>query len=105
VFVVPLRIGGGTRLKIYEAMAAERAIVSTSVGAEGLAYQDDVDLLIADDPATFARKVVTLLRDRDLRKRLGRAAGATAARFDWSSIAMDFRRVLERTVQAHDANP
>jgi glycosyltransferase involved in cell wall biosynthesis len=95
VFVVPLRIGGGTRLKIYEAMAAERAIVSTSIGAEGLDYQDGSNLLIADDPEVFAERVITLLRDPSLRQQLGREAGATAARFDWSVIAMDFRRVLE----------
>jgi glycosyltransferase involved in cell wall biosynthesis len=94
VFVVPLRIGGGTRLKIYEAMAAQRAIVSTTVGAEGLDYRAGTDILIADDPAAFAESVIGLLRDPARRQALGRAAGETAARFDWSSVALNFERVL-----------
>ncbi len=63
VFVVPLRIGGGTRLKIYEAMAARRAIVSTTVGAEGLDVSPPTDILIEDDANAFAAAVVRLLRD------------------------------------------
>jgi glycosyltransferase involved in cell wall biosynthesis len=94
IFVVPLRIGGGTRLKIYEAMAAERAIVSTAVGAEGLDYEDGRDLVIADEPGRFAAEVIRLLRDRPAREALGRAAGETAARFDWSSVSCEFERVL-----------
>src|SRR5207237_3262310 len=58
VYVVPLRIGGGTRLKIFEAMAMGRAVVSTTVGAEGLAVTDGQHLLLADGPANFARAVV-----------------------------------------------
>jgi glycosyltransferase involved in cell wall biosynthesis len=99
VFVVPLRIGGGTRLKIYEAMAAARAIVSTTVGAEGLDYTDGRDIVIADEPATFAAAVIRLLRDPAARLALGHGAGATAARFDWSSIAREFEGVLERTIR------
>jgi polysaccharide biosynthesis protein PslH len=99
VFVVPLRIGGGTRLKIYEAMAAQRAIVSTRVGAEGLDYADGRDIVIADDPRPFADAVVRLLRDRDAREAMGRAAGATAARYDWSSVARQFEAVLAGAVE------
>ena len=98
VFVVPLRIGGGTRLKIYEAMAAERAIVSTTVGAEGLDYREGIDLLIADDAAAFADRVIELLGDPARRKALGNAAGETAARFDWSAVALAFEGVLRRTI-------
>ena len=98
VFVVPLRIGGGTRLKIYEAMAAERAIVSTTVGAEGLDYRDGIDLLIADGATAFADSVIALLRDQARRVALGRAAGETASRFDWSAIALDFESVLRGVV-------
>ena len=99
VFVVPLRIGGGTRLKIYEAMAAERAIVSTTVGAEGLDYREGTDLLIADDAPTFADSIIALLRDPARRLALGRAAGETAARFDWSAVALEFERVLRRAME------
>jgi polysaccharide biosynthesis protein PslH len=99
VFVVPLRIGGGTRLKIYEAMAAQRAIVSTRVGAEGLDYSDGRDIVIADEPRAFADAVIRLLRDRDAREAMGRAAGATAARYDWSSVARQFEAVLTGAVE------
>lgn len=98
VFVVPLRIGGGTRLKIYEAMAAERAIVSTSVGAEGLDYTDGEDIVIADEAHAFADRVIALLRDPDRQRALGSAAGKTAARFDWSEVAIEFEAVLQRAI-------
>lgn len=98
VFVVPLRIGGGTRLKIYEAMAAERAIVSTRVGAEGLDYADGSDIVIADEPTAFADAIVALLRDPARRISIGRAAGQTAARFDWSAIATEFETVMRRAI-------
>ncbi len=94
VFVVPLRIGGGTRLKIYEAMAAQRAIVSTSIGAEGLDYRDGKDIVIADEQSVFADEVIRLLRDREARVRLGRGAGETAARFDWEAVSREFEGVL-----------
>ena len=61
---MPLRIGGGTRLKIFEAMAMGKAVVSTTVGAEGLPVADGEHLLLADEPRAFARAVVRLLRDR-----------------------------------------
>ena len=82
VYVVPLRIGGGTRLKIFEAMAMGKAVVSTTVGAEGLRLTDGDHLLIADDPRSFARAVVQLIRDRvDSRALGGRAQpGARAIR-------------------------
>ena len=98
VFVVPLRIGGGTRLKIYEAMAAERAIVSTTVGAEGLDYRAGTDLMIEDDPTGFANSVIALLRNPARREQLGRAAGETAARFDWSAVSREFENVLRRAI-------
>jgi polysaccharide biosynthesis protein PslH len=103
VFVVPLRIGGGTRLKIYEAMAAERAIVSTSVGAEGLDFTDGEDIVIADEADAFADEVIALLRDPVRQQALGSAAGKTAARFDWSAVAIEFEAVLQRTID--DVSP
>ena len=70
VYVVPLRIGSGTRLKIFEAMAMGKAIVSTSLGAEGLPVSEGRDILIADTPEEFSRKVCLLLRDPQERSRL-----------------------------------
>ncbi|MGH9530568.1 MAG: glycosyltransferase family 4 protein, partial [Terriglobales bacterium] len=95
VVIVPLRIGGGTRLKIYEAMAAGKAVVSTTVGAEGLDVSPGRDIGIADNPADFAGAVVSLLNDRDLRRRYERAASETAGKYDWSVIAAKFAEALE----------
>jgi glycosyltransferase involved in cell wall biosynthesis len=100
VFVVPLRIGGGTRLKIFEAMAAEKAVVSTSIGAEGLDVTDGRDILLADTAPGFASSVIALLRDPARRRQLERAAGQTAARHDWSAIALRFERVLLEAIAA-----
>jgi glycosyltransferase involved in cell wall biosynthesis len=105
VFVVPLRIGGGTRLKIYEAMAAERAVVSTSVGAEGLEYENGSDIVIADGAERFAAEVVSLLRNSARRDAIGHAAGLTAARFDWSAVSIDFEAVLRRAIADFSARP
>src|SRR4029453_13045806 len=65
VYVVPLRIGGGTRLKIFEAMGMAKAVVSTSIGAEGLPVSHGTDILLADDPACFADAVVRVIRDAE----------------------------------------
>jgi glycosyltransferase involved in cell wall biosynthesis len=102
VFVVPLRIGGGTRLKIFEAMAAEKAVVSTSIGAEGLDVTDGRDILLADTAREFADSVVALLRDPVRRRQLERAAGQTAARHDWSAIARRFEDVLREAIARPD---
>jgi polysaccharide biosynthesis protein PslH len=99
VVVVPLRIGGGTRLKIFEAMAAGRAVVSTSIGAEGLDVMSGRDLLLADEDAQFAGAVVELLRDNERRRALGRAAAESAARYDWPAIARQFERILHQAAQ------
>jgi glycosyltransferase involved in cell wall biosynthesis len=100
VFVVPLRIGGGTRLKIYEAMAAGRAIVSTSIGAEGLEVRHGRDILLADDESGFAEAVISLLRSPDLRRQLGQAAAAQAAQFDWSVVAAKFEQALTHAISS-----
>lgn len=99
VFVVPLRIGGGTRLKIYEAMAMQKASVSTTVGAEGLDVNHGRDILLADDPQTFADGVIELLRDPAKRMRLEAAAGEQAARYDWSVVTDRFEESLAQTIR------
>ncbi len=103
VFVVPLRIGGGTRIKIYEAMAIGKATVSTTVGAEGLDVQHGRNILIEDDPAGFAEAIVKLLRDEVLRRGFEAAAAATARQYDWSVITERFVEVLEKTIRAAEA--
>jgi polysaccharide biosynthesis protein PslH len=97
VYVVPLRIGSGTRLKIFEAMAMGKAIVSTSLGAEGLPISNDRDISIADSPEEFSRKVCLLLRDPGERRRLGSAARQLVEQhYSWSSVAAEFNDVLRR---------
>ncbi len=87
VFIVPLRLGSGTRLKVLEAMAMGKAIVSTSKGVEGIGLVDGVQALIADTPVAFARAVERVLDDPDLRMRLGDMARRMAVlHFDWRSI-------------------
>jgi len=100
VFVVPLRVGGGTRLKIFEAMAAGKAVVSTAVGAEGLEVHDGRDVILADGPARFADAVIGLLQDPERRRRFESAASELAARFDWSVIARQFETILTKVAAA-----
>ena len=100
VVVVPLRVGGGTRLKIYEAMAAGKAVVSTSIGAEGLDVHHGTDVMLADDPGTFAEATIMLLRDEELRRRYEREAARLAAKYDWSAIGERFADVLGTVVRS-----
>jgi len=97
VYIVPLRIGGGTRLKIFEAMAMGKAVVSTTIGAEGLPVTDGEHVLLADEPASFARAVVHLMRDTAHRGRIEAAARALVlARYDWSAVAGELEDALIR---------
>lgn len=73
-FVIPLRVGGGTRIKAFEAMATGTPVVSTAIGIEGLPVEDGIHYLCADDPGPFADHVVSLLNDREQRDRLSQAA-------------------------------
>ncbi len=97
VVIVPLRIGGGTRLKIFEAMAMGKAVVSTSIGAEGLELAPGRDLIIADTPQSFAASIRQFLRDPQLRRKYEQAAVEVATRNDWSEIARAFAKVLEES--------
>jgi glycosyltransferase involved in cell wall biosynthesis len=98
VYVVPLRIGGGTRLKIFEAMSSGRAVVSTSIGAEGLPTENGRHLLVADTPGAFAEAVVRLLRDVPARQTIEREARALVTdRYDWAAAAGHLERALLAT--------
>lgn len=95
VYVVPLRSGGGARLKIFEAMAAGRAVVSTSVGAAGLPAENGRHLLVADTPQAFADAVVRLLRDAPFRISLEQAGRALVTDgYDWSAAAAHLEAAL-----------
>ncbi|MFM1987604.1 MAG: hypothetical protein RJA99_561 [Pseudomonadota bacterium] len=94
VFVVPLRIGGGTRLKILDALSMGRAIVSTSVGCEGLDVEPGRSILVADTPEAFADATVRALRDASLATRLGAEGRALVERrYDWRVIGRDLDHV------------
>lgn len=94
--IAPLRIGSGTRLKLLQAMAAGKAIVSTTVGAMGLDARDEEQLFLADDPLTFAASVYNLMTDEEKRQKLGRRAQKFVhANFDWSVI-------VPRLLEAYD---
>jgi len=99
--VVPLRLGGGTRLKIVEAMAMGKAIVSTTLGAEGIEAVESRDILIEDETAPFADAVIRLLAEPELAARIGRSARRLAVeRYGWSEAARTlegfYRQILER---------
>lgn len=95
VYIVPLRIGGGTRLKIFEAMAMGKAVVSTTVGAEGLPVTSGEHVVLADDPRAFAATVVGLMRNPERRARLEAAARALVVeRYDWSAVAGELESAL-----------
>lgn len=97
VSIVPLRVGGGTRLKIYEAMAARVPVVSTSIGAEGLDVEHGGNILIADQPAEFAERCVELLADSALRTRISESAfELVQTRYSWEVICGKFEELLQQ---------
>ncbi len=101
VCVVPLTVGGGTRLKILEAMALGTPVVSTSKGAEGLEVTSEHDILIADEPAAFAEAVLRLLSDRELRNRLAKnGRRLVREKYDWNTIGAAFDAFLREVVAA-----
>lgn len=97
--VVPLRVGGGTRLKALEAMALGTPVVATSKGAEGLEVASGKDILIADDPTAFAEQTVRLLADPGLRAYLAdNARRLVARRYGWEAIGARLETLLEEVV-------
>jgi len=100
VSVVPLRIGGGTRLKIYESMAARVPVVATSVGAEGLECQHPDQIRLADTPEAFAEACLELLENAGEREQIGAAAQElVASRFSWEQVARCFERCATGVAQ------
>tara|TARA_R110001599_G_scaffold353527_1_gene593623 strand:+ start:67908 stop:69131 length:1224 start_codon:yes stop_codon:yes gene_type:complete len=96
VYIVPIRIGGGTRMKIYEALSMGKALVSTTIGAEGLPLESGEHILRADSAADFRDCVVTLLRDEALREQMGKAArDYVCEHYRWEKVADRFLEVCE----------
>ena len=101
VYIIPMRIGGGTRFKALEAMACGQAIVSTRLGIEGIPVTDGQELLLADTPAGFAAAVLRLIGDlqgdRALRRRLGAAARSfVTAHYGWEQIVPKLEAVYDQ---------
>jgi sugar transferase (PEP-CTERM/EpsH1 system associated) len=94
VYIMPLRMGGGTRLKLLEALSLQAPVVSTTLGADGFEVTHGEQLLLADDPATFARSIGELTADRARARALGAAGRSFAAQhYDWGSIVPKFEEV------------
>jgi glycosyltransferase involved in cell wall biosynthesis len=103
VYVVPLRAGSGTRMKIFEALGMAKPVVSTTVGAEGLALTDQKEFITADNPEDFAAAVVHLLHDEARRTELGQAGRTLVVeRYSWPQVAREFEALCERVAPAHD---
>lgn len=100
VVIVPLRVGGGTRLKILEAMSMGKAIVSTSIGCEGIDVNDDENIIIADSPAVFSEAILKLFSDVCLRDKLGRAGRKLVCqKYSWSKIYECLNKNYEELVK------
>ncbi|HWP92365.1 MAG TPA: glycosyltransferase family 4 protein [Thermodesulfobacteriota bacterium] len=96
VTIVPLRGGGGTRLKILESMALGRPIVSTTLGCEGLNVTDGENIMISDSPREFSERVIQLLTDKGLRERIARnARRLVETHYDWAVISRKLMKVYE----------
>jgi glycosyltransferase involved in cell wall biosynthesis len=101
ITVVPLRIGGGMRLKIVESFALNIPVVSTTIGCEGISCIDGEHVLVADDEPAFARQVVRLLVDEELRRRLaGNALALAHTMYRWSAAAKEFEKVYQSVKEA-----
>jgi glycosyltransferase involved in cell wall biosynthesis len=100
VTVVPLRIGGGMRLKILESFAMRIPVVSTSIGCEGIACKDEEHLLIGDTEELFADQVVRLLNDNALKESIAdKAYGLADAKYRWETIAQEFETTYQDVVR------
>jgi len=101
VYIVPLRIGGGTRLKILDALAMRKAVVSTTVGAEGLDLTDGVNILIADTPDRFAAKILRLLDDPKLAITLGESGRKLVEeKYGWDGLVQKLEKFIIRLVES-----
>lgn len=96
VFIAPLRSGSGTKLKILEAMAMGKAVVTTSIGIEGIEAEPGKEVMIADTPQDFAEKVIQLLSDPELRDQIGASARELVeSNYDWKPIAKKLSEIYQ----------
>lgn len=106
VVLAPLRTGGGMRLKVLQAMSACKAVVTTRVGAEGIAEDDSSPLVIASSAGELARRTVELLTNKEMRAELGaRAREFVGARYSWAAYLERLEKIYEEAVAAQDGSP
>jgi glycosyltransferase involved in cell wall biosynthesis len=106
VVAVPIRMGGGTRLKVVEGLSMAKAIVSTSLGCEGVDVRSDEHLLVADAPADFAEAIVRLFGDRSLAKRLGQAGRLRMAQeYSWELAGARLEGLYRRVLSVPAGRP
>ena len=99
LYIVPLRIGGGSRLKILEALAMEKAVISTSVGAEGLKVTDGENIIIADGPESFAGAIIENLKNDEYCRQIGRAGKKLVEiHYRWESLGMKLNAYIEKII-------
>jgi len=102
LYIIPIRIGGGTRMKIYEAMAMGKAIISTSIGAEGLTVKDEENIVLEDDPIEFSKKIIKLEEDTKMRIRLGENASAyVRENCSWQQVGEVFEEICYSNTDSH----
>jgi glycosyltransferase involved in cell wall biosynthesis len=101
LFVVPIRVGGGTRLKILEAMSMNKAVVSTTLGAEGIHYTNRNNIIITDHPQDFAKAVLYLLNNKEKALEIG-AAGRklVCEQYDWRIIGEKLKKTYQDVLDA-----
>jgi glycosyltransferase involved in cell wall biosynthesis len=100
LYIVPIRIGGGTRMKIFEAMSMGKTVISTSIGAEGLPVVDEENIVLEDNPQKFADKIIDYLKNRQKRDSIGFAACVFVRKyFSWEHITDKFSDICHKTAR------
>jgi len=103
LYIVPIRIGGGTRMKIYEAMAMGKSIISTSIGAEGLSVVDGENILLEDNPTVFCQKILGLINNKKQNQILGDNASIFVRKnYSWSQVGLIFQQICTRTASCNN---
>jgi glycosyltransferase involved in cell wall biosynthesis len=96
IFIAPLLSGSGTRLKILEAMSLECPVVATPIACEGITAENYKDIIIADNPKDFAREVVNLLKNKELRREIGKnARSLVVEKYDWKIVGEKYEEILK----------
>jgi glycosyltransferase involved in cell wall biosynthesis len=101
IMVIPVRAGGGMRVRILEAFARGIPVITTSIGLEGIQARPGIDVLVSDDPVDFANSVLNLLRDKDLQEKLAsNGRQLVEEKYDWQVALSDLDKIYERLAQS-----